>query len=87
MGDGLFLLRESRSRDSTFILSLCHENQVKHYKVHKDNNKGFCLVDQTSDRCPEEQDHKKYYISLHLLISNHSHMKVCDPALIVVLYH
>lgn len=75
MSDGLFLLRESRSRVSTFILSLCHENQVKHYKV-KDSDRGFCLVDQSNDQCPEEKDHKKYYFSLHLLISNHNHVKV-----------
>ena len=77
MADGLFLVRESRSRDSTFILSLCHENQVKHYKVHRDPDKGFCLVDQSSDPLvTEDKDHKKYHFSLHLLISNHNHVKV-----------
>lgn len=74
MKDGLFLLRESRSRDATYILSLCHEGDVKHYKIRRDISRGFCLEDQ-NEQTPSSSE-KGFHQTLHVLISNHNHVKV-----------
>lgn len=45
--EGLYLVRESRTKDCTFILSLCQKEGVFNYRISKDCDHRFALVDTT----------------------------------------
>ncbi|XP_019849121.1 PREDICTED: tyrosine-protein kinase JAK2-like [Amphimedon queenslandica] len=45
--EGLYLVRESRTKDCTFILSLCQKEGVFNYRISKDYDHRFALVDTT----------------------------------------
>jgi hypothetical protein len=37
--DGLFLLREKLEEPGSYVLSLCYNKQIKHYKFERNKNK------------------------------------------------
>lgn len=47
MTDGLYLLRESRSQDHSYILSLAHKQSIKHYMIGHVNG-SFALANPPS---------------------------------------
>ena len=72
--EGNFLIRESRSKDKTYILSLCHENVIKNYRISPDHEGRFALVD-TSGLSPVPKTVNSCY-NLHDLVNHHHHFKV-----------
>ncbi len=72
--EGNFLIRESRSKDKTYILSLCHENVIKNYRISPDQEGRFALVD-TSGLSPVPKTVNSCY-NLHDLVNHHHHFKV-----------
>ena len=74
--EGNFLVRESRSRDKTFILSLYHEGGVKNYRISRDEDGRFALVDATGVS-PVPRSVNSCY-TLHDLINHHIHLRVSE---------
>ena len=53
MLDGLYLLRESRSQDNSYILSLAHNQSIKHYMIcYTDGS--YALANPPSGATPDK---------------------------------
>ncbi|XP_029445580.1 growth factor receptor-bound protein 10 isoform X2 [Rhinatrema bivittatum] len=50
--DGLFLLREGQSNPKAFVLTLCHNQKIKHFQIlpHDENGQLFFSLDDGSTR-------------------------------------
>ena len=48
--DGLFLLRESVFEVGAYILSLCHQRQIQHYKIERHHEDGTVGIGRTGHR-------------------------------------
>lgn len=71
MTEGLYLIRESRSKDFTFILSLCQREGIFNYRISCGSDRQFVLVDQMG---MSPIPHSFY--TLNDLISHHHHFTV-----------
>lgn len=74
MKEGLYLVRESRSKDITFILSLCQSDGVFNYRISRDDDHRFALVD-TTGATPVPRSVNSCQ-TLNALIIHHHHFTV-----------
>ena len=75
--EGHFLVRESRSIDDAYTLSVCHNNKVMHYRIvrHEDGTYSFKDPDRTErdstlDQTTQPYEYEKFP-TLHDLIKSY----------------
>ena len=73
--EGRFLIRESRSNDDSYTLSLCHNGSIKNFRIRRNSDKSLSLVDPASDGKVEKMCGR--YDTLQSLVSTHLREKVC----------
>lgn len=76
--DGLFLIRRSRECFYTYIISLYHGGDIKHFKIKKNRS-------EKSTTFALESDKSRPFSSLSLLIEHYKHCKVKCKFLIIIL--
>lgn len=74
--EGLYLVRESRTKDCTFILSVCQRDGICNYRICRGEDHIFALVD-TSGVSPVPRGVNKCS-TLNDLIIHHHHFKVSN---------
>lgn len=72
--EGLYLVRESRTKDCTFILSLCQKEGIFNYRICRGEDHIFALVD-TTGVSPVPRSVNKCN-TLNDLIIHHHHFRV-----------
>lgn len=74
VGEGYFLVRESRTKDETFILSLFQREGIFNYRISREGDGRFALVDTTGiSPVPKSVNSCQ---TLNALINHHHHF--CD---------
>lgn len=76
--DGLFLIRRGRECFYTYIMSLYHGDDIKHFKIKKNRS-------EKSTTFALESDESRPFSSLSLLIEHYKHSKVKCKFLIIIL--
>lgn len=78
--EGRFLIRESRSNDDSYTLSLCHNGSIKNFRIRRNSDKSLSLVDPASDGKVEKMCGR--YDTLQSLVSTHLREKNGLPTLL-----
>ena len=74
VGEGYFLVRESRTKDETFILSLFQREGIFNYRISREGDGRFALVDTTGiSPVPKSVNSCQ---TLNALINHHHHFCV-----------
>ena len=80
--EGNFLLRESRTIDNAYTLSVCHNDQIIRYRIICSEEGAYSfkdLVKLEGDQEWQPRIHKKFP-TLFDLIKNHEHRAVCEES-------
>ena len=71
--DGTYLIRESRSTEDSYTLSLCHSQRIKNFRISKDADGTLSLRDPGG---PAMEQPVKQFASMAALVEHHSREKV-----------
>ena len=81
MVEGHFLVRESRSSDNAFTLSLCHNQEILSFRIVKHRDGMLSFVNPQNhelDDMDENSEPSETFHTLDALIKWHLHTKVSD---------
>ncbi|KAL5463597.1 hypothetical protein EMCRGX_G032510 [Ephydatia muelleri] len=83
--DGTFLIRESRSSEDSYTLSLCHSQRIKNFRISRDTDGSLSLRDPAGMTAEQPM---KSFSSMAALVEHHkaekdglpTHLKInCSP--------
>ena len=72
--DGTFLIRESRSSEDSYTLSLCHSQRIKNFRISRDTDGSLSLRDPAGMTAEQPM---KSFSSMAALVEHHKAEKVC----------